>query len=59
MAKIIDFRPRDKNGKRRTYEKAADVIPMPPKQPASPAQPKRKASALSDILGRSKPGKSD
>ncbi len=29
MQNVIEFRPRESTGKCRTYEKAADVIPMP------------------------------
>lgn len=50
MVKVIEFRPRETTGKRRTYEKAADVIPMPAKtrkKEPKPAEP----PSLADMMG--------
>ena len=52
MKNVIEFKPRAATGKRRTYEKAADVIPMPVRKSKASAKSKTPSDVptLSDVM---------
>jgi hypothetical protein len=61
MRNVIEFRPRESTGKRRTYEKAADIIPMPVRD--SKSSPKKKSPTevptLTDLMDLTWPRATD
>ncbi len=61
MPNVIEFRPRESNGKRRTYEKAADVIPMPVRNSKSSEKSKtpKDVPTLSDLMDLTWPRATD
>ncbi len=61
MPNVIEFRPRESNGKRRTYEKAADVIPMPVRNTKSSDKSKTPTDVptLSDLMDLTWPRATD
>ena len=60
MDNVIEFTPRETKGKRRTYEKAADVIPMPARKTSQSVEKKpMKAPSLADVLDLTWPRATD
>ncbi|WOF73335.1 hypothetical protein QMT40_000965 [Parvibaculaceae bacterium PLY_AMNH_Bact1] len=61
MQNVIEFRPRESTGKRRTYEKAADVIPMPVRESKSSTKDKKptEVPTLSDLMDLTWPRATD
>ncbi|PCJ69210.1 MAG: hypothetical protein COA62_11295 [Rhodobiaceae bacterium] len=60
MNNVIEFKPRETKGKRRTYNKAADVIPMPAGKASQSVNEKpTKVPSLSDVLDLTWPRATD
>ena len=60
MVHIIKFKPRETNGKRRTYKKAADIIPMPARKQSESAKAKTvKKPSLAEMLDLTWPRATD
>lgn len=61
MQNVIEFRPRESNGKRRTYNKAADVIPMPVRETKSSTKAKKttEVPTLTDLMDLTWPRATD
>jgi len=60
MVNIIKFKPRETNGKRRTYKKAADIIPMPARKQSESAKAKAaKKPSLAEMLDLTWPRATD
>lgn len=60
MDNVIEFKPRETSPKRRPYEKAADILPMPARKGAEgPGKKSSKAPTLSDVLDLTWPRATD
>ena len=61
MKNVIEFKPRGSTGTRRTYDKAADVIPMPVRKTSLSAETKAPTDVptLSDLMDLTWPRATD
>ncbi len=61
MKNVIEFKPRGSTGTRRTYDKAADVIPMPVRKSKVSAETKTPTDVptLSDLMDLTWPRATD
>jgi len=61
MENVIEFKPRGSTGTRRTYDKAADVIPMPVRKSSVSADKKTAIDkpTLSDVMDLTWPRATD